>query len=72
MNRYQGKNVINVKNVSKKNIILSVKKALSDNFTNNLKNFDNPYGDGNSAKKIIKHLQEMKDKSNLLKKTLTY
>lgn len=72
MNRCQGKNVINVKNVSKKNIILSVKKAMSDNFINNLKNFDNPYGDGNSAKKIIKHLQEMKNESNLLKKTLTY
>lgn len=71
-NRFQGKNVINVSKINRKNIVLSIKKAISDKFCNKLIDFESPYGDGNSAKRIIKHLIELKNNNNLMKKNLTY
>lgn len=70
--RYRGNNVIDV-NFSKDEIVDAIKKAISPEFKNFLKdNIDNPYGDGHSSEKILKLLMETKVDEKLLVKQLTY
>ena len=63
--RLQPKNVTNV-DYNRKNILNKIKFCLNNRkFINSLKKLQNPYGDGNSAYKIIKVLKEI----NLLETT---
>jgi len=63
--RMQPKNVVNV-DYNRKNILNKIKFCLNNrNYINSLKKLKNPYGDGNSAYKIIKVLKEI----NLLETT---
>ncbi len=49
-------------------ILNAIKKLYSDEFQANLKNSDNPYGEGRTAEKIKKIIKEI-DCSNILKKS---
>ena len=71
-NRYRPKNVIDLKKISMKLILKNIKKATSQKFYRIVKNIKNPYGDGNSSKKIIKILIQTKVDDKLLFKSLTY
>lgn len=63
--RLQPKNVVNV-DYNRKNILNKIKFCLNNrNYIKSLKKLQNPYGDGNSAYKIIKVLKEI----NLLETT---
>ena len=53
-------------------ILKNIKKATSQKFYRIVKNIKNPYGDGNSSKKIIKILIQTKVDDKLLFKSLTY
>ncbi|MDP2143571.1 MAG: UDP-N-acetylglucosamine 2-epimerase [Gallionella sp.] len=65
--RYCGDNVLFCDN-SKDDIEKSVSKLLSDVFQRNLAEIKNPYGDGNSCKKVYELIRTT-DFSQLLKKT---
>lgn len=71
-NRYRPKNVIDLKTISMRLILKNIKKATSQKFYRIVKNITNPYGDGNSSKKIIKILKKTKVDDRLLFKSLTY
>ena len=71
-NRYRPKNVIDIKKMSVKLISKKINLAISDNFYKIIKNLTNPYGDGNSSKKIIKILEETEINDKLIYKSLTY
>ena len=53
--------------IKKINFILNDKK-----FNKFLKNLKNPYGDGNSAKRIVKHLKNIDISKNIIQKQITY
>ena len=65
------KNVINAKH-KRNEIIRAIKKALSKNFNNRIKNIKNPYGDGTSSKKIIKIISKLNLKKFNTQKKITY
>jgi UDP-N-acetylglucosamine 2-epimerase (non-hydrolysing)/GDP/UDP-N,N'-diacetylbacillosamine 2-epimerase (hydrolysing) len=70
--RERGKNVIDV-GYKKQEILKAVKKALTDkSFLAEVKQFQNPYGDGKSAPKIAKILSEIEITPQLLQKKLAY
>ena len=68
--RLKPKNVISVKH-SSKDIFKAINKALSSTYIKKIAKIKNPYGDGNSAVKIIKILKKMDLKRNT-QKTITY
>ena len=68
--RLKPKNVISVKNSSKE-IFKAINIALSSTFEKKISKIKNPYGDGNSANKIIKILKKLDLKRNT-QKTITY
>ena len=70
--RVQAKNVINIKKYDTKMIKLGMQKAINKKFKKGLKNLKNPYGDGNSAERIIKLLISERKNKNLLIKNLTF
>lgn len=70
-NRMQGKNVIN-SNFNEKEIIKSIKKALSTSFKRICKKGKNPYGDGKSSERIIKVLKKTIIDNKILIKNITY
>ena len=70
--RVRSENIIDVVNFSEKEITSAIDKASSKNFVKKLSNITNPYGDGNSSKKIIDKLLEFKGHKDLLKKRITY
>mgnify|MGYP001381470697 FL=1 len=70
-NRVQAKNVIN-SDFKKEKILLSIKKATSNKFINSCKNMKNPYGDGNSSKRIIEILKKTIIDDKVLIKNITY
>ena len=70
--RYQGKNVINVREHTAKAIKIAIKKALSPQFRKSLKNMENPYGDGRSAERIVKILETIPVNEKLLYKKISY
>lgn len=55
---------------SKEYILKAINRALSDEFINSISELDNPYGDGNTAERIVKILKSINfaDKSRILKK----
>lgn len=67
--RYKPSNVLDCDG-SKKSIEHSIKKVLSEKFNEYISNIDNPYGDGQTAIRIINILKniDFKDKLKLLKK----
>ena len=69
--RYQGHNVINCDHnfAAIENAIL---KACSSDFRNSISNMVNPYGDGNSSKRIIEVLKNIELNEKLLMKQLSY
>jgi len=69
--RYQPKNIINV-DYNNIEIIKAISKATSINFKNKIKKIKNPYGDGNSAQKIIEIIKKLKLKNFNTQKKLTY
>ena len=70
--RLRAKNVIDVEhNVVQ--IIDAINKCLYDlNFLNSLTNLKNPYGNGNSSKKIVEILEKIDIKDILIQKELNY
>lgn len=70
--RFQGKNVINVRDHDPVEIAKALKKALRPEFRNSLKNMENPYGDGHSSKRIVRILENLKIDERLLFKQITY
>jgi len=70
--RIRGNNVLDVP-FEKNKIVVAIKKAVSIEFHNYLqKNCKNPYGSGNSSKKILKILLSYSITNKLLVKNLTY
>jgi len=69
-NREGGKNIFNVPHESPKLIQNHVKKSLKKRKTPSRKS--QIYGSGNSAKKIVKILENIKINENLLKKQISY
>lgn len=69
--RQQGRqhttNVIDV-DYNKEEILKAIAKIESNEFKESLKTIKNPYGDGNTAKKIVKTLKEIEFDEKLLKK----
>ena len=49
-----------------------MKKALSKFFNKKIKNFKNTYGNGNSSKKIINIIKNLKLKNFITQKKITY
>lgn len=70
--RFQGKNVINVKEHKEEVIISAIERALSHEFRASLKNMENPYGDGHSSERIVDILENVKIDEKLLFKQITY
>lgn len=70
-NRLQAKNIINSK-FDKKDILYAIKKATSKKFKLTCKKIKNPYGDGNSSKRIIEILNKTIIDDNLMIKNITY
>ena len=52
--------------------MLALKKINSKNFKKKIQNIKNPYGIGDSSKKILEILKKTKIDEKLLKKELTY
>ncbi|MHA1797328.1 MAG: UDP-N-acetylglucosamine 2-epimerase [Candidatus Helarchaeota archaeon] len=70
--REKADNILNVK-YDKNQIKKAIDKALNDaDFKKKVANCINPYGDGKSAERIVKILEEIKIDDNLIKKKLTY
>ena len=69
--RLQGINVVN-SGYSKEEIVASIKKAMSDEFRETLKDCVNPYGDGQSSKKIVDIIESIPIDDTLLIKKITY
>jgi UDP-hydrolysing UDP-N-acetyl-D-glucosamine 2-epimerase len=67
--RFKPGNVVDV-SCSKSAIISAIYKVLSNDFMKSISNIENPYGDGNTAERIIKVLKsiDFTKRSNLLKK----
>ena len=68
--RIQSESTINCEE-DEVSITKSIKKALSKEFNQKIKLIRNPYGDGNSSKKILKILKETKINNKLLTKNIT-
>lgn len=71
-NRFRARNVIDVNDFDTIKILKAIKKASSKEFRNQIKKISNPYGDGNSSKRIVNELIKMYKNENLIIKTLTY
>ena len=69
--RMKPKNVINVTHDFNK-ILSAIKKGMSNNFKKKIKRMKNPYGDGNSAKRIIKIINKINFSNFKTQKKLTY
>ena len=69
--RMKPKNIINVGH-NRNQIYKAIKKGLSINFKKKIRNIINPYGDGNSSKKIIKIIKSLKLKKLNTQKKITY
>jgi GDP/UDP-N,N'-diacetylbacillosamine 2-epimerase (hydrolysing) len=70
--RIQAKNVLNIKKLTYKKLKKAVSKIESKIFLKKLYKLKNPYGDGNSSKKIIECLKKTKIDDKLMFKKLTY
>ena len=68
--RVRAKNVIDC-SFKSKDIVKAIKKGLSENFKKSISNIKNPYGDGDSSKKIIEVLKKIRIDEKLLTKNIT-
>ena len=71
-NRFSVRNVVNVEVINYSNLLKSFKIIKNKKFLSTLKTVKNPYGDGNSAKKILNKILSTKINSKLINKMLTY
>ena len=70
--RLKSINVVNA-NYSTQDIIKKIKFVLNNlQFKRRIKSIKNPYGDGNSAKKIVSYLSKVKIDKNIIQKKITY
>jgi len=70
--RIRSNNIIDVGNFNKELIIKAIKKTQSKEFQNSFENTKNPYGSGDSSKKILNVLSKMTGNSELLTKRITF
>ena len=71
--RVRGRNVIDVADYNKEDIVNAVRRAIAPAFRAELlQNPDNPYGDGHSSEKILDILMNTQADDRLLVKRLTY
>ncbi len=70
--RLRGKNIVDVTLPTEKNLLKAFNKINSTKYLKSLKNLKNPYGNGNSSKKIIKIILNTEINDKLLFKKLTY
>ena len=70
--RIRSKNIIDVSLPTKKNLSRAYKKIQSQSFKQSIRKIENPYGNGNSSKKIVDILLRTKINDELLFKKLTY
>lgn len=70
--RPQAKNVLNVKNYDRHEILDAIHKTMTPDFQERAQNAVNPYGDGHSSEKIYKILKEVEIDQNLLNKEMAY
>ena len=70
--RLRSKNIIDVKKLTVKNILNAYKKSQSNSFKKKIQNIKNPYGKGDSSKRILDILTETKIDNKILVKDLTY
>ena len=70
--RLQARNIINVTQVKEQKLRGAFKKIDSKKFQKKLKNLINPYGDGNSSKKILDYVLKTKIDIKLMFKKMTY
>lgn len=70
--RMQGENVINTPNFNVDDIVKAIEQATSSAFKNLVKECSNPYGDGQSAERIMDILRTTPKDDKLLVKQLTY
>lgn len=68
--RLKPKNVVSVKNLSEKNLLYAYKYINSKKFNLKIRNIKNPYGSGNSSKKIVDILLKTKTDERLIKKSV--
>ena len=71
-NRFSVRNVVNVEVINYRNLLKSFKIIKNKKFLSTLKTVKNPYGDGNSAKKILNKILSTKINAKLINKMLTY
>ena len=69
--RLKAKNVINV-DYNNAEITQAIIKAKTKKFENKINNIKNPYGSGNSSKKIIKIIKNLNLQNFKTQKKLTY
>jgi GDP/UDP-N,N'-diacetylbacillosamine 2-epimerase (hydrolysing) len=70
--RFQGKNVLNVRDHKKDKIRATIEKALTKEFRESLNDMQNPYGDGHSSERIVDILKSIIIDEKLLYKNITY
>lgn len=70
--RFRGQNVIDVVEHNENKIKTAIKRALSEEFRDTLKNMKGPYGDGHSSEKILEILKAISINEKLLYKEITY
>lgn len=70
--RFQGKNVINVKDHCSADIREAIIRGLSKEFRDSLKDEENPYGDGHSSMRIIELLENIQINEKLIYKRIAY
>ena len=69
--RTRSNNVIDV-DCDKNEIKEGINQARDEEFLKEIKNSENPYGEGNASKKIVNKLEEVKISEDLLKKQIRY
>jgi len=70
--RPQANNVINVPDYDREKIFSAINKAMSQDFQNQAANCINPYGDGDSSKRIVETLKNIEINSKLINKLMSY
>ena len=70
--RLRAKNIIDVKKITLQKLKKAFRLSQSKSFKKRIKNIKNPYGDGNSAEKILKIILNTKIDDKLMFKKLTY
>lgn len=69
--RLQSRHIINARN-TRKDIEVAIRRAMSDEFTEQARHAVNPYGQGGSAKRILQILKDTQFDERLFNKELVY